>query len=175
MRLVARTIWNVRTGLILLFSLTVVLTLLLIYVLAAPLLSPPAATSDIRIFRNTSYTVLADTVTVGKPTKIKLTGEKLYDISADVQTQIVCWVDGSENTVPLGTTYSAIPVGRYDFTRTLTIPSSLRVLPSESCRIQSSATYNFYQKDRSGELKSIPIKVSGQSNSFKLLPPEEVQ
>lgn len=113
------------------------------------------------------------TVTAGESFVYNTQGVKLEAIGGTVTYQINCTVKGVEQLTQIGSAYSNIAKGKFDTTRSLTIPISTRLENSDSCRLQTVAKYTFYQADQTGNTRPIDVEEIGISNYFKLIIPKE--
>jgi len=173
-------VFNVRTGLIVMFSLLMVSygVLVVFYVNSlynATVASPnPPVDVIVRTPYELGNTIKApEIVTAGEPFVYETRGKKLVENGGTVLFQMVCKIDGkTEQIVPLGEVYSNLPKGDFDIRRTYTIPVSTRQQSSDSCKLQTSTRYTFYTTDRDGSERSFDVTETGESNSFKLVVPE---
>lgn len=169
-------IFNLRTGLITMFSLLIVsyIILAVFYVDAINQATQPSPKSSIDVVRREKidgYEIkVPDVVTVGEPFVYEVKGEKLIDNGADVRQQINCIVgeDGLDTVYTLGTFYSNSPKGKFEIKRSTTIAVTSRLQSSKKCVLSSIATYTFYRADNDGNESSFVVNEIATSNPFEL-------
>jgi hypothetical protein len=174
-------VFNVRTGLIVMFSLLMVsygvLVVFYINSLYNATVATPQAPVDIIVrtpYDDGSTIKVPPVVTSGVPFIYETRGDKLVDTGGTVLFQMTCkTAENTEQITPLGSVYSNLKKGKFDIRRTYTIASSTRLQPSESCKLQTITKYTFYSKDRDGSQGSFDVTELGESNSFKLVDPDE--
>lgn len=172
-----RRLFNVRTGLIVMFSLLMISYGVLVVFYVNSLYNASVATPDpsVDVLKREPYDDQGSTikvppvVTAGEPFVYETRGEKLVDNQATVKLQLDCKVLGETRQItPLGEIFSNLPKGKYDVSRSFTIPVSTRLQSSDDCKLQTASTYTFYTTDRSGTERSFIVTEQGYSASFRL-------
>ena len=177
----ASKIFNVRTGLIAMFSLLLISygVLVVFYVNSLYNVSTATPTPPVDVLRREKYedgsTIkVPSVVTVGEPFVYETKGEKLVDTHALVKLQLDCKVLGDTRQItPLGEIFSSLPKGDFNVSRSFTIPVSTRLQASDDCKLQTSSDYIFYASERDGSESSFIVTETGESASFKLLVPRQ--
>lgn len=154
------------------FGLLLAGYVLLAFIVISSFASPPQVTPRIEVVRDNRMSV-PEEVTVGERFAYRITGNKLVDNGAEVRLQLSCIIDNTESISSVAVFYSDIEKGRYDVSRNMVIIPSPRVADSDNCHLESIATYTFYQVDRFGQEQSINVPLKTESNTFKLVVPEE--
>lgn len=175
-----RKIFNIRTGLVVMFALLIVsyVVLAVVYVNSIYQATQTNSVSEIDVIQRKAYAngktieVPAE-VTVGVPFVYKTEGKKLVENGADVRLQINCIVNGFDSPYTLGTFYSNLPKGEFKLERTTTVPVSSKLSTSDNCTLTSIATYIFYRVDKNGNEVPTTVREVGESNRFKLVVPVE--
>lgn len=176
-----KRLFNVRTGLVVMFSLLMISYGVLIVFYVNSLYNATTATPDppVDVLRRYKYpdgsTIKVPSVVVaGKPFVYETKGEKLVENQATVKLQIDCKVLGDTRQItPLGDIFSTLPKGEFNISRSFTIPVSTRLQPSDDCKLQTASTYTFYTTDRNGSERAFNVIETGESASFRLEVPVE--
>ena len=177
----ASKIFNVRTGLIFMFSLLMISYGVLVVFYVNSLYNATTATPDPPVdvlirekYDDGSTIKVPSVVVVGKPFVYETKGEKLVDNKALVRLQLDCKVlGGTRQVTPLGEIFSELPKGDFTISRSFTIPVSTRLQTSDDCKLQTASTYTFYTTDRNGSERAFNVIETGESASFRLEVPVE--
>lgn len=151
-----------------------------VFIAVVSRITPPDTKPNINIidqyqFSEGNEIAVPKVITAGKPYEYKIKGEKFVSNTAEVRQQLVCKVDGSENFITINEFTSDLPKGKYETTRTGVIPVTTRLQESKDCRLQSIASYVFYQTDDQGNEIPLPYSTTGTSNQFELRVPDNQQ
>lgn len=177
--MIFKKLFNIRTGLIVLFSLLMIsyVILAVFYINSLYNASTASPNAPVDVIERTAYAdgstiKIPPVVTAGEPFVYQTRGDKLVDTGGTVLFQMTCRVaDKIEQVTPLGSIYSALPKGKFDISRSYTIAVSTRLTSSDDCRLQTIATYTFYVTDKDGSERSFDVTEKAESNSFKLVVP----
>lgn len=177
----ASKVFNLRTGLIVMFSILllsygvlIVFYLNSLYNVSTATPNPPVDVLIRDKYDDGSTIKVPPVVTVGEPFIYSTSGEKLVDTNALVKLQLDCKVQGDARQItPLNEIFSRLPKGKFDVNRSFTIPVSLRLQSSDDCKLQSSSDYIFYASERDGSESSFIVTETGESATFKLLVPRQ--
>lgn len=173
-----RKIFNIRTGIIVLFTVLLisygvlaVLYITSLYQVVQPSPDPSVDVVKQDIQDDGSTIKVPDEVTVGVPFTYSLSGNKLVDAPATVTYQLECKVGQATRITPLNSYYSNAPKGRFDVSLVYTIPTTLGLTNSDSCIYGSTANYTFYTVDKNGVERSFIVTEQAKSKQFKLIVP----
>lgn len=114
-------------------------------------------------------------ITAGQAFTYNTRGVKNEAVGGDIDYQLVCQIDGSEQLTNIGNAYSNAAKGKLNITRSFTISVTTRLQDSDKCRMQIIAAYIFYQRDAGGTTQPIEVKEIGTSNYFKLRVPKDAK
>lgn len=177
----ASKVFNVRNGLIVMFSLLMISygVLVVFYVnsiynatTASP--EPPVDVLHRNVYDDGSTIKVPPVVTAGEAFIYETSGEKLVDNQALVKLQLDCKVLGDTRQItPLGEIFSDLKKGEFNISRSFTIPVSSRLQSSDDCILMTSSAYTFYQTDRNGDERSFVVTETGRSASFRLEVPTQ--
>lgn len=173
-----KKLFNVRTGLVVMFVLLVGSYAVLAVVVVNSVYKTVTTNtrSEIKVVERKKYPdgstikVPAE-VTVGEPFVYEVEGKKLVQNGADVRLQVDCTINGLGTQYTVGTFYSDLPIGDFKLKKLTTIAVSSRLQTSDNCYLSSIATYQFYNVDDDGNEVQVTVREVGKSNRFKLSVP----
>lgn len=175
-----KKLFTLRVGLIAMFALLIVSysILAIFYINSIYDASQATPTPSVKVIDRTPYddgsTIkVPPVVTAGESFVYSTRGTKLVEAGGDVLFQVICKLPNDTSQItPLGSIYANLPKGKFDISRSYTIPLTTRTVSSDDCKLQTATHYIFYTTDKDGSQRSFEVVETGISNSFRLIVPD---